>query len=309
MKLVLASLASVLLLATMVTTAEAGNVPTWVKNNAGWWADGQIDDNSFVTGIQWMIENDIIQVPSTTRSSATSDEIPDWIKNTAGWWATDAIGENDFVNAIQYLIKMGIMSVSSSAVGDDMAAPSQYQSSTSAQQKQSKSTGDASLDEMLLQCQDKPNKREIRDCEKVIKEEYKVNQYKSDATAYVVGPVTFYYIPQQVEVTASGQANLFLVMLAENTGGSGNTSMMCTSPAVCNYKLWDGGKHWNNSGSDFTSGSVVLKPGQARFIQIFWGPAIGYGSYEDFEYDPNKSYTLQISEPFGKKDIPLSLFT
>ena len=191
MKLILASLASVLLLATMVTTAEAGNVPTWVKNNAGWWADGQIDDKSFVTGIQWMIENNIIQVPSTTRSSATSDEIPDWIKNTAGWWATDAIGENDFVNAIQYLIKMGIMSVSSSAVGDDMAAQSQYQSSTSTQPKQSKSTGDASLDEMLLQCQDKPNKREIRDCENAIKEEHKVNQYKADAEAYVVGPVHF----------------------------------------------------------------------------------------------------------------------
>ena len=309
MKLVLASLASVLLLATMVTTAEAGNVPTWVKNNAGWWADGQIDDKSFVTGIQWMIENNIIQVPSTTRSSATSDEIPDWIKNTAGWWATDAIGENDFVNAIQYLIKMGIMSVSSGSVADDMSAPSQYQSSTSTQPKQSKSTGDSSLDDLLLQCQDKPNKREIRDCEKVIKEEYKVKQYKADAHAHVVGPATFYYVPVQVEITASGQANLFLTMLVENTGGSGNVSMMCTSPAVCNYKLWDGGKTWNNSGSDFTSGNIVLKPGQTRFFQIFWGPAIGYGSYEDFEYDPNKSYTLQISESFGKKDIPLNLFT
>ena len=52
MKLILAVMASVLLLATMVTSAEAANVPTWVKNNAGWWADGQIDDKSFITGIQ-----------------------------------------------------------------------------------------------------------------------------------------------------------------------------------------------------------------------------------------------------------------
>ena len=110
MKILLVGVASVLLLATMVTSAEAANVPTWVKNNAGWWADGQIDDKSFVTGIQWMIEEKIIKVPSTTRSSSTSDEIPDWVKNTAGWWATDAIKENDFVNAIQYLIKMGTVS-------------------------------------------------------------------------------------------------------------------------------------------------------------------------------------------------------
>ena len=36
MKILLVGVASVLLLATMVTSAEAANVPTWVKNNAGW---------------------------------------------------------------------------------------------------------------------------------------------------------------------------------------------------------------------------------------------------------------------------------
>src|SRR3970282_2125535 len=33
---------------TVVTEYE---IPTWIKNNAGWWADGKIDDNSFVQGI------------------------------------------------------------------------------------------------------------------------------------------------------------------------------------------------------------------------------------------------------------------
>ena len=28
------------------------SIPGWIKNNAGWWADGQIDDNAFVSGIQ-----------------------------------------------------------------------------------------------------------------------------------------------------------------------------------------------------------------------------------------------------------------
>jgi len=83
--------------------------------------------------------------------------------------------------------------------------------------------------------------------------------------------------------------------------------MMCTSPAICNYSVWDGGHKWVNSGSDFTSGNVVLKPGQERFLNILWGPAIGYGSYEDFIYDSGKDYYLRISEPFGKIDIPLNL--
>ena len=37
-------------------------IPSWIKNNAGWWATDQIDDNSFVSGIQYLIKNGIIIV-------------------------------------------------------------------------------------------------------------------------------------------------------------------------------------------------------------------------------------------------------
>ena len=37
-------------------------IPSWIKNNAGWWADGQIDDTTFIQGIQYMITNGILQV-------------------------------------------------------------------------------------------------------------------------------------------------------------------------------------------------------------------------------------------------------
>lgn len=37
-------------------------VPTWVKNNAGWWAEGQIDDNSFVKGIEYLVKVGLISV-------------------------------------------------------------------------------------------------------------------------------------------------------------------------------------------------------------------------------------------------------
>ena len=37
-------------------------IPSWIKNNAGWWADGQIDDEAFVQGIQYLIINGILQV-------------------------------------------------------------------------------------------------------------------------------------------------------------------------------------------------------------------------------------------------------
>ena len=37
-------------------------IPSWINNNAGWWADGQIDDSSFVSGLQWLISNGIMKV-------------------------------------------------------------------------------------------------------------------------------------------------------------------------------------------------------------------------------------------------------
>ena len=61
MKALLAGVASVLLLTSMVASVDANNVPDWVKNNAGWWAEGQIDDNAFVKGIEYLVKVGIIQ--------------------------------------------------------------------------------------------------------------------------------------------------------------------------------------------------------------------------------------------------------
>ena len=87
-------------------------VPDWVKSNAGWWAEGTIDDLAFVQGIQFLIKEGIIQIPSTnTNQNNESNEIPLWIKNNAGWWAEGTISDSDFVSGIQYLIASGIVRV------------------------------------------------------------------------------------------------------------------------------------------------------------------------------------------------------
>jgi len=86
-------------------------IPTWIKNNAGWWADDLIGDSDFVSGIQYLITEKIMTIPTTQAGSSSSEEIPTWIKNNAGWWADDLIGDSDFVSGIQYLITEGIMRV------------------------------------------------------------------------------------------------------------------------------------------------------------------------------------------------------
>ena len=41
---------------------EQTSIPAWIKNNAGWWATDQIDDSTFVQGIQYLIQEGIIVV-------------------------------------------------------------------------------------------------------------------------------------------------------------------------------------------------------------------------------------------------------
>ena len=38
------------------------SIPAWIKNNAGWWASGQIPDSAFVSGLQWLITNGIMTI-------------------------------------------------------------------------------------------------------------------------------------------------------------------------------------------------------------------------------------------------------
>ena len=53
---------AVLLLVGSGVSSVYAEVPSWVKNNAGWWAEGTIDDSAFVQGIQFLIKEGILRV-------------------------------------------------------------------------------------------------------------------------------------------------------------------------------------------------------------------------------------------------------
>ena len=48
----------------MSSIAESSDqkIPDWIKINAGWWASNQIDDSSFVEGIQFLIKEGLIKI-------------------------------------------------------------------------------------------------------------------------------------------------------------------------------------------------------------------------------------------------------
>jgi len=95
------------------TPAESEtSIPSWIKNNAGWWADGMIPDDAFVSGIQWLISNGVMNIPPTEQGTGSDDVIPSWIKNNAEWWADGVIPDDAFVSGLQWLISNGVMKIS-----------------------------------------------------------------------------------------------------------------------------------------------------------------------------------------------------
>ena len=96
------------------SSAQDTQIPGWIKNVAGWWANGEISENEFLTGIEYLINNNIISLdsmPCGLLGTSHTEFVPDWIKNNAMWWSEDLIEDIDFINGIEYLIKIRIISI------------------------------------------------------------------------------------------------------------------------------------------------------------------------------------------------------
>ena len=64
-KILVLSLTVILMISSIsmaLPSAHAGEIPSWVKNNAGWWAEGLIPDSAFLSGLEWLIDHGIIIV-------------------------------------------------------------------------------------------------------------------------------------------------------------------------------------------------------------------------------------------------------
>jgi len=91
------------------TTPTTQSIPNWVRNTAAWWSQGQVGDDEFVKGIQYLIQNVMMKIPPTQSGVGGSQQIPSWIKKNAGWWAAGQISDDEFVKGIQYLVSVGII--------------------------------------------------------------------------------------------------------------------------------------------------------------------------------------------------------
>jgi hypothetical protein len=86
-------------------------IPVWVKSNAKWWSEDEIDNDNFISGIEYLVNEGIIKVSVIETGDTSISEIPSWIKNNAGWWADDMISDDEFVRGIEWLVKNRIIIV------------------------------------------------------------------------------------------------------------------------------------------------------------------------------------------------------
>jgi len=83
-------------------------IPEWVKNNAELWSENQIEDESFLNALKFLIENNIIVIE---RISIGEDRIPEWVKDNVKWWSENQIEDESFLNALKFLIENNIITV------------------------------------------------------------------------------------------------------------------------------------------------------------------------------------------------------
>ncbi len=92
-----------------------------------WWRDGQINDETFVKGIEFLIQEQIIDLPIEANVSINPEDkntnikfqeveekiilVPDWVKNNSGWWSDGLLSDEEFVNSIKFLIQKEIIMI------------------------------------------------------------------------------------------------------------------------------------------------------------------------------------------------------
>jgi hypothetical protein len=263
-------------LVLQIIFAEEIKIPGWIKNNAKWWSNGEIDDKTFASGIQFMITDGIIKIPLTQSGQTNAGvKIPEWIKNNAKWWSNGEIDDKTFASGIQFMIKEGIISVDVGNSGNSI-----------------------SNDLDISKCDKYETPAEKRMCQKEIELANKIKNDMEKSTKYVVGPVNFYYVDNKIEKTPQGGTILTIYFVVENTGNSDNVVMSCPVNA-CNYALSDGQKEIQYTTNTLVYGSLTLQPHEPELLE--------WSFFKGLDYDPAKDYSFKIREPWGKGTIPLKI--
>ncbi|SRR5579885_311681 len=263
----LAVVISVTLFGALGMSSEQTLIPSWIKNTAKWWSEGQVDDSDFTKGLEYLIQNNIVIIPPTNSTAIKENKIPLWVKNNAGWWADGKISDGEFVKGIQYLIGKGIINVSSNPVVNNTS-----------------------------QCDNISTPAEKETCLEQAQRDAKIKNAIASTVPYGIGPVTFYYVGSQVQ-PADGNKSIVTLHFMVQDNGSNQVTMSCQNQNSCNYVFSDGTRNIQFATNTLVYGSLTLVPKAPTFVD--W-------TYYD-TFDTQRNYTFDVNEQWGTGSIPIRI--
>jgi hypothetical protein len=96
----------------VIVTQKNNLVPTWVRGLAGQWCSDKIDENNYSEALQYLTENNVIDIPQSKIFQMYSGQhIPTWVKDTTCWWSDGIISDREFLSGMKFLISNGIVRV------------------------------------------------------------------------------------------------------------------------------------------------------------------------------------------------------
>jgi len=113
-----------------IIQCSINEIPSWIKTNADWWIKGEIDEDSFIQGMQYLVKNNIIKIPKVSDEEMTSavynkgERIPQWVTQNVQWWVNGGINDDTFLQGMQFLVINRIINVEEKPVADNFAVDS-----------------------------------------------------------------------------------------------------------------------------------------------------------------------------------------
>jgi len=79
-------------------SAEEGLIPSWIKNTAGYWVDGQIGDSEFITALQFLVKEGILVIPSeqNEKTDVLQLSVKELKDQAVSWDYKDILRDEDY---------------------------------------------------------------------------------------------------------------------------------------------------------------------------------------------------------------------
>ena len=89
------------------------DIPFWVRDITGFWVQGKISNDNYFATIEYLINHDIISIPSTNPNKAyhdnSDDIIPSWVMQYSQLYSVNKTGDHEFSIAVSWLIENGFI--------------------------------------------------------------------------------------------------------------------------------------------------------------------------------------------------------